>query len=120
MKFARIADGSVQEIIEVTDLDDLKTRFTLDSVKEWVEATDSIKPNMTWDGSNFGAEAPRNVETDEQKAADEKFTNEWNAKSKEEKWTYNLQFVPEYIKADAAQLEKDKTAYMAMLDKEAE
>ena len=43
MKFARIADGSVQEIIEVTDLDDLKTRFTPDSVKEWVEATDSIK-----------------------------------------------------------------------------
>ena len=109
MKFARIADGSVQELIEVTDLDDLKTRFTPDSVKEWVVATDSTEPDMTWDGSSFGAAPPKYVESDEQKAENTAAINRWNAMSTDEKWDTLLPDVPTSIKADATKLAEGKS-----------
>ncbi len=113
MKFARIADGSVQELIEVTDLDDLKTRFTPDSVKEWVEATDSIEPDMTWDGSSFGTAPPKYVESEEQKAASKAANDKWAAMSTDEKWDTLLPDVPAYIKADATKLAEEKAKFVA-------
>ena len=115
MKFARIADNAVQEIIEVTDLDDLKTRFTPDSVKEWVVATDSTEIKMTWDGSSFGA-APSHEpeESEEEKAAVKAANDKWAAMSTDEKWDSLLPDVPEYIKADATKLAAEKAAFVAL------
>ena len=116
MKFARIADGSVQELIEVADLDDLKTRFTPDSVKEWVEANDSTELDMTWDGTSFGAaKAKWEPDSEEQRASAAAIIAELEAMTPEERWAIEEKTLPETYKNDAALLEKSKNAFIASL-----
>ena len=57
-RFARIADDTVVEIIEIPDGEALADRFHADLVAACLPAGAEVQPGWTWNGSAFAAPAP--------------------------------------------------------------